>query len=64
MEISPKVRESIERKLDLLVRLEEKVAAIHGKNWETKPHPKCRVIAVYSNLLKQVNKIADELENK
>ena len=64
MEISPKVRESIARKLDLLVRLEQKVAAIHGKDWETRPHPKCRVIAVYSNLLKQVNEIADKLEKK
>lgn len=64
MEISPELRAAIARKLDLLVRLEEKVAAIHGKDWETKPHPKCRVVAVYSNLLKEVNKIADELEKK
>ena len=64
MEISSELRASIARKLDLLVRLEQKVAAIHGKDWETKPHPKCHVITVYSNLLKQVNEIADQLEKK
>jgi hypothetical protein len=51
------------RKLELLVQLATKLSNKYGKDWETKPHP-CNVFAVYTNLLKEINLLGDEIEQK